>query len=267
MFPLRARSLPPDAQALRDALEESLSQLVTRPGQEMVAVEDRDYPELAAIRISLHEAQLGDRPPNRPPPVAGAIEPALQVEHFELTGRPVRIQGAAIELSCVASDVQIGQAPDRDGNLVLLLRKATNGTLKAAVSVADLQDLVRSGASAAARKQGIILENLRLRLEAQTERSLDLEVRIRARKLFLSTEVRITGRVAVDENLNAQLSGLQCFAEGTLGTLACGFLTPHLQRFNNREFSLAALPLGELQLHDVRIAVGDQLRVTAQFGS
>jgi len=168
MFPLRARSLPPDAQALRDALEESLSQLVTRPGQEMVAVEDRDYPELAAIRISLHEAQLGDRPPNRPPPVAGAIEPALQVEHFELTGRPVRIQGAAIELSCVASDVQIGQAPDRDGNLVLLLRKATNGTLKAAVSVADLSgggDRVRDSLGGLGRDQ-----RDRDRLWAQSER-------------------------------------------------------------------------------------------------
>src|SRR5262245_41030604 len=107
MFPLRARLLPPDAQALQDALEESLSQLVTRPGAEMVALEDRNYPELAAIRISLHEAKVDDRPPNRPPSLAGPIEPALQVDHFELTGRPVRVQGTAINLSCVASDVEI----------------------------------------------------------------------------------------------------------------------------------------------------------------
>jgi hypothetical protein len=233
----------------------------------MVAIEDRNYPRLASIRVSLHEAQVSEGPLHRPPSIAGTIEPALRVDHFELTGQPVRVQGAGLDLSCAASDVEIGQAPDQEGNHVLVLRNAAQGTLQATVSLADLQHLVRSVASAAARRQGIILENLRLHLEAQTERSLNLELRTRARKLFLNTEVRIIGRVLIDETLNAQVSGLECFAEGTLGTLACGFLAPYLQRFNNRAFSLAALPLSELQLHDVRVAVGHHLRITAQFGS
>ena len=72
--------------------------------------------------------------------------------------------------------------------------------------------------------------------------------------------------MAIDEQLNARLSGLECAGEGTLGTLACGFIAPHLARFNGREFSLMALPLGEVKLRDVRIAAGRELRVTAQFG-
>jgi hypothetical protein len=233
----------------------------------MVAVEDRNYPELAAIRFSLDEATAGDRPPPRLASPAGPIELALRAEHFELTGHPVRVQGAAVDLSCVASDVQIGQAHDEEGNLLLLLQKAAKGTVEVSISIADLQALVRTGATTAARKQGVILEDVQLRLRAQTERSLDLEVRVRARKLFLAAEVRITGRAEIDENLNARLSGLDCAGEGTLGTLACGFLGPHLQRFNNREFSPLALPLGEVRLRDVRITVDDVLRVSAQFGS
>jgi hypothetical protein len=34
---------------------------------------------------------------------------------------------------------------------------------------------------------------------------------------------------------------------------------------NGRNFSLMALPLGELKLRDLRIATGPELRVTAQF--
>ena len=46
----------------------------------------------------------------------------------------------------------------------------------------------------------------------------------------------------------ARLFGLECAGEGTLGTLACGFIAPHLQRFNGREFPLMALPLGKRKL-------------------
>jgi hypothetical protein len=43
-------------------------------------------------------------------------------------------------------------------------------------------------------------------------------------------------------------------------------LLPHLARFNGRDFSLMALPLGEVKLRDLRIAAGHELRVTAEFG-
>ena len=111
------------------------------------------------------------------------------------------------------------------------------------------------------------VEAVRIELRARTERALDIVVQVRAKKLFLSAAVRISGSVEIDEQLNARLSGLECAGEGTLGTLACGFIAPHLQRFNGREFSLMALPLGEVKLRDVRIAAGPELRVTATFGN
>jgi hypothetical protein len=92
-------------------------------------------------------------------------------------------------------------------------------------------------------------------------------VHLRAKRLFLRAAVRISGSVAIDEQLNARLCALECAGEGTLGTLACGFIAPHLERFNNREFSLLALPLGEVKLRDVRVAAGNELRVTAEFGN
>jgi hypothetical protein len=265
MFPLPDKSFPADAETLRAALEESLRKVVT-PAGPMVTVEEKSYPELAAIRLSLDGATANDRLPPRPMPPVGITEPALRVEHFEMRGRPVRVQGAAINLNCRAREVEVSRGCNAEGKVVLLLKNAAEGNIEISISVADLEAVVRERAAATTRKQGVVLENVRLQLNARTPHTLSAEVQVRARKLFLNTAVRITASLEIDDQLNAHLSGVHCAGEGTLGTLACGFLEPHLQRLSNRDFSLLTLPLGDVKLRDVRIAVGKELRVSAKLG-
>jgi hypothetical protein len=265
MFPLRTNSLPPNAEALRAALEESLRR-VLRPTGPMVTIEEKLYPELAALRVSLDRADAGEEQPPRPLPAVGAIEPGLRVAHLEISGRPILVQQAKVELSCTARDVQLGQGRDKEGNVLLLLQDAAEGKVEVAVALADLEALVLASAKAEAGRQGVTVENVRIELRSRSEHMLDAIVHVRAKKLFLSAAVQISGSVTIDEQLNARLSGLECAGEGTLGTLACGFIAPHLARSNGREFSLMALPLGEVKLREVRIAAGRELRVTAQFG-
>ena len=265
MFPLSCKAFPPDAEALRKALEESLRGVLT-PATPMVTLEEKSYPQLAAIRVLLDGADAGERPPPRPPRPVGVIEPALQVEHFEISGRPILVQRAKVELFCTARQLEVGQSRDKQGNVLLILQDAAEGRLELAVGLADLEALVLTGAKMEAEKQGVTVESVRIELRSRSERALDVVVQVRAKKLFLSATVQIRGSVAIDEQLNAQLFGLECAGEGTLGTLACGFIVPHLQRFNGREFSLMALSLGEIKLRVVRIAADRELRITAEFG-
>jgi hypothetical protein len=104
-------------------------------------------------------------------------------------------------------------------------------------------------------------------LRSKSSRSLAAEVRLRAKKLFLSASIRITGQLDLDEELNARISGLNCAGDGAIATMACGVLKPHLEKIDGREFPLMSLPLGKIRLRDVQLAVGDKLSVTAQFGS
>lgn len=264
MIPLAVSSLPANAASLRDALEEGLRQFVRLDGT-IVTVEDRDYPELAAIRISLDNATLVDRPA-QPAMTSGEVKPALQIDNFEITGAPIRLREAAINLSCRASQVVFGQALDAKGRVTLVLQKAAEGFVEVVTSVSDLENAVRTGARAAGAEQGVKVEDVKIDLRSRGDRALDATVSVRAKKLFLSATVRINGSATIDENLSARLSGLTCTGEGPLGSLACGFLNPYLQRFEGREFSLLALPLGEVKLRDVRLAAGKDLQVTAQFG-
>ena len=265
MFPLSCKAFPPDAEALRAALEESLRRVLT-PATPMVTLEEKSYPQLAAIRISLDGANAGERPPPRPPRLVGMIEPALRVEHFEMSGRPILVQRAKVELSCTARDLQLGQSRDKEGNVLLILQDAAEGRLELAVGLAHLEALVLTSTKMEAEKQGVTVESVRIELRSRSERALDVVAQVRAKKLFFNATVQISGSVAIDEQLNARLFALECAGEGTLGALACGFIAPRLQRFNGREFSLMALPLGEIKLRDIRIAADRELRVTAEFG-
>lgn len=265
MFPLLTRTLPSDTNGLREALEQSLRRVLT-PSGPMVTVEEKQYPELATLRLSLDRAEAGDRPP-RPKAPVGRVEPALQVEHFEISGRPIFLQGATVNLACTAKEVRIGQGRDEDGNLLLLLQDAAEGNVEVSLAVADLEALVLAGAKAEAAKQGVTVEAVQLQLQSRTERALDIVAQVRAKKLFLTAAVRISGSAEIDEQMNARLSQLRCDGEGTLGTLACGVLGPQLQRFDGREFSLMALPFGEVKLRDIRITAGQELQVSAHFGS
>ena len=56
-------------------------------------------------------------------------------------------------------------------------------------------------------------------------------------------------------------------ATAPIGSVACGALEPQLRKIEGMTFPLMSLPLGEIQLRDVRIAVADTIEITADFGS
>lgn len=265
MFQLPNKTFPSDVEGLRLALEQGLRLVLTAPGP-MVTVEDKSYPQLAALRISLDSATTGDEPPPRPTPSVKLTEPDLEVANFEVSGHPLFIGPARVELDCVARDVRLAQARDGAGNALLILQDAVAGRIEIAIAKADLEALALAAAQAPASRQGVQVEDVRIELHARSERVLDVVAQIRAKKLFLGATLRISGRAEIDERLTVRLSELECTGDGTLGTLACGLISPHLQRLSGREFSLTALPIGEARLNQVRLATVDGLQVTAEFG-
>jgi hypothetical protein len=85
--------------------------------------------------------------------------------------------------------------------------------------------------------------------------------------LFLAASLRITGQLDLNDQLNLKISGLNCTGDGGIGVMACGILKPYLEKFDGREFPLLPLPLEGISLRDVRLAVDDDLTVSAGFGS
>jgi hypothetical protein len=265
MFPLNTANFPLNAADLSQCLNESLRELFHLPN-DPVTIREISYPHLASLAVTLDGAQLRGQPPPVPH-AAGKTTPALTVDSFIARGSQISIGPAAIEFALEAQHLELHRASDPDGKLILAPHNAANGHIEVSTAASDIEALIAEVAKAEAAKHGVAIDKVQLSLRSNSPRSLAAEVHLRAKKLFLSTTLRITGQVDLDEALNAKISGLDCTGEGALASVACGVLKPHLEKMNGRQFSLLSLPLGDVRLRDVQIAMGDKLTVTAEFGS
>lgn len=265
MFPLNTKTFPGSAAELAEQLNGSLRDLF-RVDHDSVVLRDKAYPHLESLTVNLDGAEVAGPPPPIPA-TSGSPEPALVLDAFRVTASPLSIGPASFEFNLDAQRVELHKAPDRDGNVLLLLHNAADGQVDISVGVAQLEALIAQVARTEAAKNGVNVDDVQLTLRSRGERSLTAEIRLRAKKLFVSASLRITGQLDLDEALNAKVSGLHCTGEGPIASVACGVLRPHLQKMDGREFPIMSLPLGEVRLRDVRIAVGDKLSVRAEFGS
>jgi hypothetical protein len=265
MFPLCAKTLPSTAEALSRLLNESLRNLFL-VNSDPVTIRAASFPHLEELNVSLNGAQLRRQPPPTPS-LSSKPAPALEIDSFTIKGSALAVGPAVIDFSLSANAVKLHQAQDPKGNLILLLHNASDGRIEISTSPSDLEALIADVAKTEAGKHGVTIDGVQLTLRAKSSRSLAAEVRLRAKKLFLSASIRITGQLDFDEELNARISGLDCTGDSAIAGVACGVLKPHLQKIDGREFPLMSLPLGGARLRDVQLAVGDQLFVTAEFGS
>ena len=265
MFPLYTTALPSSAPELEQVLNESLRRIF-ETGSDPVTVRDHSYPHLAVINISLDSAQLRSDPP-RPPVSAGTASPALKVDQLVLSASPLSLGPASIDLAISTRDVQLGQAKDSKGQILLSIENAGDGHASISATHAALEAFITSLAQDQGNKQGITIDSVQLNVRQESEHSLAAEVRLRARKLFLRASLKVTGQLDLDDQLNLKMSDLKCTGDGGIAAFACGILQPYLEKIEGRKFPLMSFALGEIRLRDVRLDVGDKLSVTAEFGS
>lgn len=265
MFPLYSTTFPRTTAELQSLLTGSVQRLFART-IEPVSLREKAFPALAELRIALDGAELRTDPP-RPPAVVGSGSPGLQIDALHIGGSGLRIGPAAADVMLRAEHVGLNQAVDRNGEIVLLVQNAANGTIDITTSKQDLERAVAMVAKEEAGKHGVTIDQVQLTFRQRSSKSLDAEVQLRGRKLFFSTVIRIAASLDLDHELNARISRLTCNADGAIGALACTGLAPHLQKLDGRTFALMGLPLGEIRLRAVTLAAGEKLAVSAEFGS
>jgi hypothetical protein len=267
VFPLAGKTFPKSADELEAAIRDALADVLTLPKpQSAVAVDAPKYPDVKKLTVNLDGASVGaTEPPPKPKP-AGKRELGVRVARLDVSGHPIKYENSTLDMSLTAKDVTFEFARDKKGNPLAVLADAAEGSVEAKISKADIKAIAMSAGGAAAKQQGVTLQDVDIDLKSQGPRSVAAEVRVKAKKMVMSGVLRVRGKLDVDDELNATVSDLSCEGEGVIGTMAAGVVQGYLKRYNGKEISLLAFSLGDVTLRDLKIDAKDGLHVTAKFG-
>ena len=267
MFPLGGKSFPTTSEQLAAAVSAGLSTVLTFPaGAAPVSLQGK-YPAMNAVKIDLSGARFDQDQLPPEPRGTGQAQTGPSAAALLVVAHPILIRSAPAHLDLTAADAKFNYDRDAAGKPVLVLAGARAGQLSLQIQQADLRALILSGARDAAAKQGVQIQDVNLALTQIDSRSIAAEVRVKAKKLFLNATVAIRGTLRIDDEMNANVSGLSCTGEGMLGDMASAIIRPKLDAINGKTFPLSAISLGSVKLHDLQLEIREAVKVSAKFGS
>jgi len=266
MFPLAGKDFPTTSDELAAAIQDKLEEVFTLPKKGGVTADGGKFPAVKRLKVDLSGATVSATEPPPTPQPTGKRQPGVTVEDFEVVGKPVQYETSKVNFGLTASGVRLDYAKDKKGNPLLVLAGADEGEAEAKIGKADIESLAMAVAGAAAKQQGVTVQDLSVNLTSEGDRSVAAEVRVKAKKLMMSGVIHVRGKLDVDDELNATVSDLSCKGDGVVGSMAAGLIQGKLQEYNGRRIPLMAFSLGDVSLRDLKIDTKGGLHVTAKFG-
>ena len=226
MFPLAGDDFPTTADELAAAIEGAIGDVFTLPkkGAGVTVEGGAKFPHLKHVRIDLGGARVNLTSPPPKPVGVGKRKPGVTVDRLEVEGHPIHYEQAKLDFDFHATNLRLDFDRDKQGRPLLVLVDADDGAVDAKIKKTDLEALMLAAATLAAKEQGVAVKELDLELRSTGDRSVAAEVRVKAKKMMMSSVLHIAGAASVDDELNATLSGLTCTGEGIIGGAAAGFL-------------------------------------------
>ena len=267
MFYLGGTNFPTTRDQLARAVTEGMATLLTLPSGRSVVNLCGEYPRFDTVTIDLTGAKLtADRLPPEPKGT-GQVQPGPSTARLEVAGHPLYVRESPVELSLGANDARFDYDRDVTGRLVLLLKDAKDGAVTLTARKQDLDALAMVAAREGATEHGVQILETQLTLTQLNPRSVAAEIRVKGKKMFVTATLHLRGTLTIDDALNAKISGLSITGQGMLGEMVSAAIRPKLNEVQGRVFPLTALSLGEVRLRDLRVEVGETMKLTAAFGS
>jgi hypothetical protein len=266
MFPLAGKTYPGSIEELSNSLVTAMEQMLRFPQRSKVVTATGDYPALDGVKINLTDAMVVTETLPPRPEAGSDRKPGVTVASLDVIGKPIRHQTAKVDFSLTARGLSFDFARDPAGNPMLVLKSAQAGSVEVDISRQDLQSLVSAAAAMAVNAHGITIQDVQLTLANLGPRTLHAEVRVKAKKAFVSGTLLLSGRADIDDELIATLSEVSVTGDGMIGKLAAGALKGKLSEIQGEKIPLTTFSLGDVRLHDLNVSTETGLHVTAAFG-
>ncbi|HEX4638617.1 MAG TPA: hypothetical protein VH170_03945 [Chthoniobacterales bacterium] len=266
MIPLFRKDFPSRKADLSEALDETVHRFVEKPGP-IVDVRARVFPYVDEIAVNLDGAIIDLSPPPLANP-EGETGRAFEAAAVNLKGRRVSVASVPLDVRMHMRDAIFDWGYEANGDAVLIPRTARDGQVVISAAQLLLEEAIIRIVGAKARLYGVDLEKVRLFMRARGGRSIAADIQVQAKKFFARAKIDIYAQLDISDDFVVRISQLKCKGDGKLGSFACATLQPMFQSVMEKSFPLKSLPLlSDLKVRDVRVAVGDAVDLTIDFGS
>jgi len=162
MFPLAGKEFPSNSDELCRSIQDALEEVLAFPGKDGSAVNvEGSFPKIRKLKIDLSGARINvTEPPPQPKP-KGKRTPGITLDKLDIAGHPIFYEKNKADLGLSARGLSFDFAHGADGNALLVLTDAQDGTIEVKISKDDLQAMLLSIASAAAKQQGVTIHTFR----------------------------------------------------------------------------------------------------------
>ena len=257
----------PDALAAAMARGYGRTAVLLPDGAAPVSVRGTTLRDVHALRVDLSNASVD---PDRKAAKVGRkakAERSLHVRRLEFLAHSFTVRGAAMNLAMTALDCRLDLKRDKAGKPVLALGDLLDGRLEFSMPVRDIEMLLVESARADGGALGFRVEDVDLDLESVGPRTARGRMHVKTKLAFIGAGLHFTGRIDIDDDMNARVSDLACWGDDVLGPVVTGLIRPGLAKYNGKTRPIVRFGSDDVRLRDVALAADDDhVRVTASFG-
>lgn len=269
VFPLGGGQLPDTRQQLQESLFRGWSRHLRLPDPDAaVQTHGGRYPAIGSLYINLAGASVKDEgEAHREPPLkpTGKVERRVAVRDFRLDADELEMEKAHIDIHVSAVDARLDMQRDEKGRPMVMLADAKTAAFHFQASNKDIERILVSDLNELTQRYQVTVARADLKLTAENNRSIDLDLHLSTRVAFLPAGLRFTAHVDIDNDMYARLSHLKCEGDEALGPLIVGLIRPGLKKYEGKSRLVFSFPTGQLRLRDVKIQGGEQVKVYAEF--
>jgi hypothetical protein len=263
MFALDTHQVPATVAELSAVIERSVRRIVSLSKPEPILI-DGELPKLSAVTVNLTGSVVSDETPPTSAAV-GPVEDGPTVESLRVFAAPINARGVSAELEVNAAGVVFAHGKSADGRVVVTVKSAVDGSVRFRIVKRELEAAILAAAKTATASAGVAVQAVDVNLTSVGPRTVDVLLSITVKK-FVTAVIRVSGRLAVDDQMVATATGLKVDGDGIAGSVAAGFIRPQLQKINGQNLSLFQFSIGDLRLRDVAVSTAGGLQIDASFG-
>lgn len=269
IFDLGGARLPSSRDDLADGLTRAWTSHLRFPqgaGQIVSATGER-YPALQTLHVSLANGVIrnsaDDKADLKP---SGRIDSRLLVSDFDLDARPLISDKAKLSIHMAATDARFDVERDKKGRAMMLMSDAQTASFEFQISNEDLERMIVRDCNEAGADYHVKIDKVTMKFSTANNRSIDVDLRLWTHVAYIPAGMHFQAHVDIDDAMNARVSNLKIDGDEALGPLITGILRPGLKKFEGLSKPIFRFPNSQLQLRDVKLQGGDDVKIAAVFG-